>query len=465
MNVLIVLLSCLIIFTGGSVALSQTDEQIRKLTFDQPPLEDSPWFYHRMTAARRGAKLSEEGGTDATEHSVMSALRWLKSNQTADGSWFCMPSDGAATGLAILAFLGHGETPSSPEFGTTVRRGLEFLASLVDEDGGVNDRHIERNKRRVFRDLGSGHENVNMYVQAIVTEALAEGYGMTQCDGLRYPMERACDFIIKAQAVIKLEDADGGWRYTPVSRDSDLSVSSWQIMALKLGRQASSSVPRALLEKALSTQWSFRVMERNPVVVRDSAVDGNGSTASQKGPRPVFHVPNKVFEKAQHYLWNTYSAPGFSYEEDVGMPTVSMTAVGVFCSYLLGCSNDPRITVALNHLDRHPFQLVENNQVHKIHNPLRIAENKKSWYEIYFTTQAAFQGGNPHWQMWNKQLQQVVLSSQDGTGRWPALGHGMDQVASNSGVYPTALGALTFESYYRYPRLNASGDYIPDEIH
>jgi hypothetical protein len=33
----------------------------------------------------------------------------------------------AMTGLAILTFLAHGETPSSEEFGETVTKGVQYL--------------------------------------------------------------------------------------------------------------------------------------------------------------------------------------------------------------------------------------------------------------------------------------------------------------------------------------------------
>ena len=440
MNRFLLFLSSLLILTNVPAAPPPLKEPIQKLTFDQMPTEDSPWFYHRMTAARRGAKLLEEGGSDATEKSVMLALRWLKSKQAIDGSWSETSSDGAATGLAVLAFLGHGETPAAPEFGSTIHKALEFLAALVDEDGAVEDSRTNRHRRKTDRTADGGHENANMYVQAIVTEALAEGYGMTQCEGLRYPMERACAFIIKAQAAPKYSKADeGGWRYTPLDSSADLSVSSWQIMALKLGRHASSSVPRALLEKALAAQWSFRVLERNPLPIQENTADATGQANGQKGLRPVFFVPNEVFDKAQQYLWSQYGNPGFGY----GFPgtTPSMTAVGVFCSYLLGCSSDPRVTPALGYLAKQ--SLKDNHEA----------------YRLYFATQAAFQGGPAHWQAWNKQLKNDLLPFQAIDGHWQKLGGWIP-----SDVMTTAIGAMIFESYYRYPRLNPSGEYsLPDE--
>jgi hypothetical protein len=60
------------------------------------------------------------------EDAVVRALRWLKKNQNADGSW--PKTKPAMTGLALLCFLAHGEVPGDgDEFGDTVQRAIEYL--------------------------------------------------------------------------------------------------------------------------------------------------------------------------------------------------------------------------------------------------------------------------------------------------------------------------------------------------
>ncbi len=65
-------------------------------------------------------------GNTKTEQSVLKALQWLKQHQQAAGYWEGQDPV-AMTGLALLTFLGHGETTDSAEFGATVQKGLQYL--------------------------------------------------------------------------------------------------------------------------------------------------------------------------------------------------------------------------------------------------------------------------------------------------------------------------------------------------
>ena len=113
-------------------------------------------------------------GDANTERAVLKALRWLKLHQNSDGSWPGVKP--ASTGLAILTYLAHGETPSSPEFGKTVERGLEFLIHC-----------IHQNKEGKAAMAGSdGHE----YAFLIGTYALCEAYGMTKNPNARTAAEK-----------------------------------------------------------------------------------------------------------------------------------------------------------------------------------------------------------------------------------------------------------------------------------
>ncbi len=176
----------------------------------------------------RMKSLKKYGGDDATEDAVLKALRWLKSTQNRSGSW----GDGyapAITGLALLAFLGHGETPKSEEFGKTVSSAIEFLAAA-------------RAKER------TGYFGDGAYVHAIATFAICEAYGMTRDPKLYDLMNDAVLKIVQGQ-----RDA-GGWDYNyGNSSRRDLSVGGWNMQALNAARSASADIPglREAMKKAV----------------------------------------------------------------------------------------------------------------------------------------------------------------------------------------------------------------------
>ena len=174
-------------------------------------------FGAERNTGRRGTYLKGGNyGDPNTEAAVMKALRWLKWKQNSDGSWPGVKP--AATGLAILTYLAHGETPASKEFGDTVRRGLDFLTNAVHDKGG-----------KTMVDGTDGNE----YSFLITTYALCEAYGMTKNPDLREPAEKCLTRIVKGQ------NATGGWEYKMgrTTRD-DISFGGWAMQALKAGKMA-----------------------------------------------------------------------------------------------------------------------------------------------------------------------------------------------------------------------------------
>jgi len=133
-----------------------------------------PGVYKSRAAVAGGSSGAiASGATAASERAVLNALRWLKSVQEEDGAWSLASGGGpvgkhstgatpAMTGLALLAYLAHGETPNSEEFGPTVEKGLRWLQRAQESDGRF-----------------SGRDNHD-YSHPIATFALCEAYGMTK---------------------------------------------------------------------------------------------------------------------------------------------------------------------------------------------------------------------------------------------------------------------------------------------
>jgi len=111
--------------------------------FDAVAITKSPvkmtGIYGSRNPGARGQALAAYRGTSAGEIAVMRALRWLKEHQNADGSW-ARSQQPAMTGLGLLAFLAHGETPSSVEFGETVEKAIRWLVDNQEGSGHFRGR-------------------------------------------------------------------------------------------------------------------------------------------------------------------------------------------------------------------------------------------------------------------------------------------------------------------------------------
>jgi hypothetical protein len=174
--------------------------------------------------------VTAEGGTTMTEAAVARALRWLALQQKQDGGWAIGgESDAAGTSLALLPFLGAGQTHQVGIYKDNVSLGLRWLIQHQGPDGDL--RHTLKG------------DNAGMYAHGQGTIVLCEAYAMTGDEQFRGPAQKAVDFIIKAQ------HEGGGWRYQP-GQAGDTSVLGWQLMALYSARAAKLNVPESTMELA-----------------------------------------------------------------------------------------------------------------------------------------------------------------------------------------------------------------------
>lgn len=186
-------------------------------------------LYAARSGAGRSASVQRFGGSARGQQAVEKALAWLAKVQNPDGSW-PGPNSAACTGMALLVFLAHGETPLSEKYGQTVQNGMKWLANAMMQSRGP---------------CGG-----RAYSHGIATYALAEAYGMTRIPFLKSAMEKGLDVIVKGQQ-------DGGgfdYNYKKAER-WDLSVAGWQYQALKAGVAAGSTNPG--LNKAVNLSIKF----------------------------------------------------------------------------------------------------------------------------------------------------------------------------------------------------------------
>ena len=183
--------------------------------------------------------LKRFGGTPVTENAVELGLKWLARNQKRDGSWslkgpyrslVAEENSMAATGLALLAFLGHGETHQKGKYKDNVAKALKYL--IKNQSG--NGHFVERR-------ASLSH---SLYTHAICSISLCELLALTQDESLAGPARSAISFAEKAQG------KPGGWKYEAGSERSDLSVSGWFVMLFQSAKYAGIDFDPGVLVRA-----------------------------------------------------------------------------------------------------------------------------------------------------------------------------------------------------------------------
>lgn len=331
----------------------------------------------------------QAGGSEESEKAVQLGLAWIASQQRPDGRWsFVGPNqrvpathpDTAATSMALLPFLARGFTHkagSTPNpYAKHVEDGLRWLVKQQKSDGDLRS---------------SG----NLYTHALATMALCEAFNMTSDHTLRDPAQKAVNFTIAAQS-----PSLGGWRYLP-RQGADLSVTSWNLMALKSGQMAGFRVPDATLTKA------NRYLQ---------SVHKNGA---------YHYVPGQPGHSAP--------VPG------------PMTAAGMVCRhYLQGhdASDKTSKTDGVDIILARPPNAARPN-----------------YYYFYYSMYALFPIGGDAWKSWNPQVRDLVVRLQNNgnqnaklKGSWDPRGGSQIDGAGRLAV--TSMALLTLEVYYRHLPLN-----------
>lgn len=352
----------------------------------------------RCSKEDRLQRLKENGGTPQCEEAVMKGLRWLKANQASDGSW----GGGhkvAMTGLALLAYFGHCETPISEEFGDSCLKGIVFLVNY----GMAHDGKLAVNYT----------ENPWPYEHAIATYALGEA--ATFCKDLKVDVPNLPQVADKAgQFIIKNQHQSGGWAYLYAKSDGhpDVSVSGWQIQALKACSHAS-----------------------------------------------MLSGMNASITKALKYLNdNQHESGGYGYGADKGKEPAdpigyhSLTGVGMLCNQMWDKGSRSEVRKAAKYvLERTRFDY--NSEFCDL-------------YGHYYESQAMMQIGGDEWKKYNDLFRDQVLNNQDADGSWKIPGGGKKPRAvaaeytkndQDGKIYRTCLCTLMLEVYYRFLSTGGGG--------
>ncbi len=343
----------------------------------------------RCNRADRLQRLAQNGGTPACEEAVLKALKWLKTQQNPNGSWGDK-YPAAMTGLVLLAYCGHCETPISEDFGDSSLRGIGYLVGIGLRQGGQlatdpTDRHA-------------------CYEHAIATYALAEV--ATFCKDLKLQIPGLIEVTKQAgQFIIDHQNVNGGWAYlyTLDGGHTDVSISGWQLQALKACSHAPTSYER--LPDCVGKGLAYLIS------CQDES-GGFGYSSKRPGAKLTYH---------------------------------SLTGVGMLCHQMWGKGGRKEIRQAGKYL-------LENT---------RFDYNSafSDLYGHYYESQAMMQIGGPGWQTYNRLFRDQLLNNQDPDGSWKRPGGGQKLRASyalfagknpEAQLYRTTLCTLMLEVYYRF---------------
>lgn len=365
-------------------------------------------LYALRGGGKRGA-VGRGGGSGEGQLALARGLQWLAKVQNSDGSWGSGAKgfNPALTGMAVLAFLAHGETPSSARYGETVMKGIQKLVSYANSGAaGVScDQH--------------------QYGHAIVTYALAEAAAMTKIPVVTEAMDKCTTVIVNGI------NSKGGfhynYRYNKDNPNCDLSYGGWNYQALKAAFAAGSTVPK--LAETL-----------------DKSILGIKENYSKNG---------------KYFFYETHAKGSKEM-------AATMTPVGVLCLQLLGDGKSKEVRDGIDYItkDRNGALMDMSWKTRGAR-----TEREYAWaiYAWYYQTQVLFQAGDgkkddPNWRKWRLSFEKALVTEQNTEGYWespaqkyPGQTNSFRETSDadfasdmNLRVYSTALSSLMLEVYYRF---------------
>ncbi|MHC4841596.1 MAG: prenyltransferase/squalene oxidase repeat-containing protein [Planctomycetota bacterium] len=309
-------------------------------------------------------------------------------------------TDVGLTGLALLAFAGGGYDQSLGKFRETVRRGVLYLRRSQDQEGC----------------FGAREDDHFIYNHAICTMAMAELYGLSAARVMRPTVQRATDFILRAQ------NPGAGWRYGIRPGQNDVSVTGWMILALKSCKMAGIEFDSNRVYEPATEYLDLMTVEVNGYPKTGYKTRGSDS-ARLRGSVDFDQSP-------------------------------SMESIHIMCDLF---SNKESI--------RSP-QMKELANICAEKEFLPKWEAKRiNYYYWYYASLALHQMGGSSWDRWEAAMSKTLIDNQRGFkkgeshetktsldehGSWDAVGA---WCPAGGRVYSTAINCLTLQVWYRYQRV------------
>jgi hypothetical protein len=226
-----------------------------------------------------------------------------------------------------------------------------------------------------------------MYSHGIATLMLAEVSGMVngvQAERCEEALEKAVRLIVDAHNTPRPPQHDGGWRYQPTSTDSDLSVTAWQLLALRAAKDIGCDVPSQNIDRAIE-------------YIKRLKVERGG---------------------------------GFGYMAGHGA-TVTRSGTGIVALEVCGEHRTPETMAAA--------ELI-------LSRPLTIQEHY-FYYGVYYCTVGMYKVGGEEWQSARTVMYRTILNAQNPSGYWSPI-HGSEKNAGQVYATAMSLLALGIEYGY-----------------
>ncbi len=279
--------------------------------------------------------------TRETDRSAATGLAWLVKKQSEDGSFGSgsYRHNIAITSLGALALMASGSSPGRGPFGAAIDASLRFVLENSSPSGLL-----------VVPDTNTQGP---MYSHGFGTLFLAEAYGMSHRPELRERLQKAVRLIIDTQ------NAEGGWRYQPVPRDADLSVTICQINALRAARNAG------------------------------------------------LFVPTKTVDACTRYVRQSQNPDGgFRYMMQAGPSAYPRSAAGVVALYSAAVYDSKEVERGIVYLKQHRAE----GTVSRAYNHY--------FYAQYYAAQAMWIRGGEDWIEWYSPVRDELISKQTPEGTW-----------------------------------------------
>ncbi len=276
----------------------------------------------------------------AVQHALRQGWNYLASIQDDTGRLGPqMGSNAAVVSLAGLAWIAGGSLPQRGPYGREVTRAMDYVANACSANGLILQPDTVRRGP--------------MYDQGFATLFLAEVLGMSDRRDLDEKVRAAVGLILKAQ------NNQGGWRYTPEPLDADLSVTICQMMALRAARNAGIFVPGEAIAKAVD------------YVRRSQNTDG-----------------------------------GFMYQLEGGDSRFPLTAGAIVALQNAGEYRGKELDLAYAFLDR---RMEEN---------IALMRQNYFYYAHYYAAQAMWQKGGEVFERYYESIRRLLLGIQKSDGSW-----------------------------------------------